>query len=84
MTVKCPVRARWRINCTISGLIVTTERGNSQFEFCYKIVISFDKFSHRVTFMFQSKRAVYHKVLVSFLLNFLQYKEVSKSDHNKI
>ena len=39
MTVKCPVRARWRINCTISGLIVTTERGNSQFEYCYKVVI---------------------------------------------
>lgn len=27
--------------------------------------------------MFQSEKAVYHKVLVSYLLNFLQYKEVS-------
>ena len=44
MTVKCPVRARWRINCTISGLIVTTERGNSQFEYCYKVVISLINF----------------------------------------
>jgi len=39
MTAKCPVRIRLRINFTIEGLIVTTERGNSQFEFGYKVAV---------------------------------------------
>ena len=62
MTVKCPVRARWRINCTISGLIVTTERGNSQFEYCYRVVILWIDFLYKITSMFQSEKAVYHKL----------------------
>jgi len=39
MAVKCPVRTRWQINCTIAGLVVTTERGNSQFDFSYKVAV---------------------------------------------
>lgn len=43
MTVKCPVRIRLRINFTIEGLIVTIERGNSQFEFNYRLAVLLDR-----------------------------------------
>ena len=66
MTVKCPVRARWRINCTISGLIVTTERGNSQFEFYYRVVISLINF-HIELLLCSSLKGLF---IISYLLNF--------------
>lgn len=66
MTVKCPVRIRLQTNFTIEGLIVTIERGSSQFEFNYRLAVLLDRFSHKTTLIIGVKAV--HIIIKIFYL----------------